>query len=60
VRLDAATVQPRVTSLLSLPISRDAPAGLQRVALEIEVTNLHVAPGHELVVTVPLEITVAP
>ncbi len=60
VRLEAVTVQARATSLVFLPIERDAPAGRQRVALEAEVTNLHIGPGHELVVTVPLEITVAP
>jgi 3',5'-nucleoside bisphosphate phosphatase len=60
VRLEAVTVQARATSLVSLPIERDAPAGRQRVALEVEVTNLHIGPGRELVVTVPLEITVAP
>lgn len=60
VRLEAVTVQARATSLLSLPIARDAPAGRQRVALEVEVTNLHVGPGRELVVTVPVEFTVAP
>jgi hypothetical protein len=60
VRLEAVTLKPRATSLLSLPIARDAPAGRQRVALQVEVTNLHIAPGRELVITVPLEITVAP
>ena len=56
--LEAVTVQPRVTSLLSLRISRDAPAGRHQVALQVEVTNLHTAPGQELVVTLPLDITV--
>ncbi|MFI5007649.1 MAG: Sb-PDE family phosphodiesterase [Solirubrobacterales bacterium] len=60
VRLEAVTLKPRATSLLSLPIARGAPAGRQRVALQVEVTNLHIAPGRELVITVPLEITVAP
>src|SRR6266581_9744419 len=60
VRLEAVTVQARATSLLYLPVARDAPTGRQRIALEVEVSNLHVGPGHELVVTVPLEITVGP
>ncbi len=58
--LEAATVQARATSLLYLPIARDAPAGRQRVALEVEVTNLHIGPSRELVVTLPLEIAVGP
>ena len=60
VRLEAVTVQARATSLLYLPVARDAPTGRQRIALEVEVANLHVGPGRELVVTIPLEITVGP
>ena len=60
VRLEAVTIQARATSLLYLPVARDAPAGRQGITLEVEVSNLHVGPGHELVVTVPLEITVGP
>jgi hypothetical protein len=58
LRLDAATLEPRATSLLYLHVASEAPAGLHRVALQVQVTNLHTAPGQELEVTVPLEIAV--
>jgi hypothetical protein len=58
LRLDSATLEPRVTSLLYLHVASDAPAGLHHVVLQIAVTNFHTAPGQELTVTVPLEITV--
>jgi hypothetical protein len=60
LRLDAATLEPRATSLLTLHVASEAPAGLHRVELPVEVTNLHTAPGQELAVTVPLEIAVNP
>jgi hypothetical protein len=60
LRLEAATLQARATSLVYLPVARDAPAGRQQVVLEVEVTNLHAGPGRELVVTIPLEIAVGP
>jgi len=58
--LEAVTLQARATSLVYLPIARDAPAGRQQVALELEVANLHIGPGRELGVTLPLEITIGP
>jgi hypothetical protein len=44
----AAIIRPQLT--------REAPAGDQRVELTLEVTNLHTAPGRNLVVKVPLTI----
>lgn len=58
LRLDAATIPPRATSLLYVPVAADAPLGTERVALEVEVTNLHTAPGRELRATLQLEIAV--
>ncbi len=40
-------------------VAKDAPAGSQRVDLELEVTNLHVAPGQNLAVKLPLQIEVS-
>jgi hypothetical protein len=44
----AAIIRPQLT--------RDAPAGDQRVELTLEVTNLHTGPGRNLIVKVPLTI----
>jgi hypothetical protein len=37
-------------------LTREAPAGDQRIELALEVTNLHTGPGKNLVVKVPLTI----
>jgi 3',5'-nucleoside bisphosphate phosphatase len=47
------------TTLLR-PAVRTAPPGNHSIDLELEVTNLHVGPGRELVVTLPLTVEVAP
>lgn len=38
--------------------AKNAPLGLQRVDLVLEITNLHVGPGKNLVVTLPLVVNV--
>ena len=38
--------------------AREAPAGEHRLALELEVTNLHIAPGKVLTVNLPLAVRV--
>ena len=40
--------------------TRDAPAGLQKVEIEMELTNLHIGPGKNLVVSLPLTIDIQP
>jgi hypothetical protein len=47
-------------SLTGLPVSiaRDAPAGRHEVAVELELTNFHVAPGQNLQVKLPLVVEV--
>ncbi len=52
--------RPGAGHLAPIPARRARRAHGQRIALEVEVSNLHVGPGHELVVTIPLEITVGP
>jgi hypothetical protein len=44
----------------ALGITRQAPAGRQNVEIELELTNLHVAPGQNLQVRLPLVIDVSP
>jgi hypothetical protein len=58
LHLEATTIPSRATSLLYLPVAAEAPAGTEHVVLEVDVTNLHTAPGRELRATVGLEITV--
>ncbi len=42
----------------SVQASKDAPEGTQAVTLELEVTNLHVAPGRNLLVRLPLQVRI--
>ncbi len=44
------------TTIIRPQLTRDAPAGDQRVELALEVTNLHTGPGRNLIVKVPLTI----
>jgi hypothetical protein len=37
-------------------VTGDAPAGDQRIELALEITNLHIGPGKNLIVKVPLMI----
>jgi len=60
LRARTATVHPESVSLLIASLSPVAPAGLQNVEIELEITNIHVAPGRNLAVRVPLSIQVTP
>jgi hypothetical protein len=40
--------------------AKDAPAGDHSVELEMEAVNLHVAPGRNLLLRVPLKVKVVP
>lgn len=42
-----------------LSVAKNAPAGSQNVELEFEVTNLHAAPGENLIVKLPLQLEVS-
>jgi 3',5'-nucleoside bisphosphate phosphatase len=59
-RARTATVHPESVSLLVTMIGRNAPVGAQNVEVELEVTNVHVAPGRNLVVRLPLSIQISP
>jgi len=58
LRLEAATLAERATGLIHLSIANDAATGTHQAVLEVEVSNLHVGPGRELLVTIPVEVTV--
>ncbi len=55
----AGEIPPERIVFSPLRIGKEAPAGHHRIDLELEVTNLHVAPGRNLVVRLPLEIGVS-
>jgi hypothetical protein len=57
LRLEAGTIQARATSLLTLVVADDAPAGTERASVEVEVANLHPGPG-ELRASIPVELTI--
>jgi len=44
---------------LVVSITKDAPAGQHQVEVEIEISNMHVAPGRNLVIRLPLVVNVS-
>jgi hypothetical protein len=56
--LEAALLAERATGLIRFSIANDAATGTHQAVLEVEVSNLHVGPGRELLVTIPVEVTV--
>jgi len=58
LRPEPGMIQPEGESLLRARITADAPAGAASVEIEIEVTNMHAAPGRNLVVRTPVQIHV--
>ena len=57
--LDTRVIPAEGTSVLFPYISREAPEGTHRFELELELTNLHIGPGRNLVVRVPLSVNVS-
>jgi hypothetical protein len=57
-RPEKATIGAEATSVLRVGLAREAPIGAQQASLEFEVENLHVGPGRNLVVTLPLALTI--
>jgi len=51
-----AELLPEGAAGISVRINKDAPVGEQSVELQFEVTNLHVAPGRNLSIRLPLKI----
>ncbi len=52
----ALTIPAESTVLLRPSIARDAPSGRSLVSLRLEITNLHIAPGRSLQVTLRLDV----
>jgi 3',5'-nucleoside bisphosphate phosphatase len=57
LRVDDGMIGPETLSLFK-PALMNAPPGTHKFDLDLEITNFHVAPGRNLIVSVPLEITV--
>jgi hypothetical protein len=53
IRLD-----PQSVTLVRPGVTAAAPAGEHRIELQLEVSNLHVGPGRNLIVTVPLTVQI--
>jgi hypothetical protein len=51
------TLAAEAISLLRGSVAKTAPAGEQRVALELEVANAWVGPGRNLTARIPLSLT---
>lgn len=60
LRAEPATseAEAEATSLFGVRVARDAPAGTHDVVLELEASNLNIAPGRKLVVSLPVPVTV--
>jgi 3',5'-nucleoside bisphosphate phosphatase len=59
-RLEPGTIEAEKTSLLRAQVAAAAPRGATPFNLGLEITNLHVGPGRNLMVQVPLTIEVRP
>jgi hypothetical protein len=58
LRAETAKVEAQATSLLRLTVPREAPPGPQEGTLELEVENLHIGPGRNLSVALPVRVTI--
>jgi hypothetical protein len=58
MRVRAGEIAPQSITGVFVDISKEAPKGTHQVALELEITNLHVAPDRNVTVTLPLTVTV--
>jgi hypothetical protein len=52
------TLKPQSMMAGGMAAARGAPSGAQKVEIGMEITNFHVAPGRNLMVTLPLELNV--
>ena len=52
-------VAPEAVSLLRGSVASTAPAGSNRIEVEMEVTNVHVAPGRNLAARIPISLSIA-
>lgn len=58
-RMEPGAIQPEGDSLLRARLLRDAPAGAQSIDVDLELTNLHAAPGRTVVARTTLSIEVS-
>ncbi|MGE5645434.1 MAG: PHP domain-containing protein [Acidobacteriota bacterium] len=58
--VEAAEVPAERIAAMHVSIAKTAPAGSHRVNLELEITNLHTGPGRNLIVRLPVEISIEP
>lgn len=58
-RMEPGAIQPEGASLLRARLLRDAPAGAQSIDVDLELTNLHAAPGRTVVARTTLSIEVS-
>ncbi len=52
-------LEPEKITAVPVAVAKNAPAGMQRVQVQLEITNIHTAPGKNLVVTVPIAIGIS-
>jgi 3',5'-nucleoside bisphosphate phosphatase len=57
MRMDDGGIPPESLSLWK-PVLGGIPAGTHRIEMELEITNFHIGPGRNLVVRVPVSVTV--
>lgn len=58
LRISSAELRPERITAVQLSITEKAPVGEHKLEAELEVTNLHVAPGRNLLVRIPLRIRI--
>jgi hypothetical protein len=58
LRITARPLEPEKVAAIPVSIRKDAPRGAERVEVKLELTNIHVGPGKNLVVTLPLKVKV--
>jgi len=59
LRVEGGAFAAEATSLLRPSIAREAPPGLQRFDLELELTNIHIGPDRNLAARLPLSVNIS-
>ncbi|MBM3792186.1 MAG: hypothetical protein FJW35_17800 [Acidobacteria bacterium] len=59
LRIASTELKPEKITATALSITENAPVGEHRLEAELEITNLHVEPGKNLIVRIPLRIRIA-
>ncbi len=58
LRVRAAEIRPESVTALGVDVSRQAPKGTHALELELELTNVHIGPGENLVIRVPVQVSI--